>query len=281
MKKLTALALLGLVLSVTSSISAYDFLTSRGTGLGQAALLSRPSPSELLNLPSGRLAINEWRFETGLSRAFDLRDFDQFMLAGVGRKGRFSLAAGFSQFGRSELFTEQIAKLTLATHIDSLTFAVGGSYLTVGFGGGYENLSAATLHAGSSFQRNWLTISFAADNLSSPSLNDGSPKVEPLYAAEVEYRGKHPLSIVGRLQAQKNERPRFSFGQHLALGSTAALMLGLVTAPVQFGGGVEIAHKGALLTYSMSVHPVLGLTQTIAISYGNRAQKNRGAGEFK
>jgi hypothetical protein len=264
-----------------STVSAYDFLTSRGTGLGQAALLSRPSPSELLNLPSGRLAINEWRFETGLSRAYDLRDLDQFMLAGAGRKGRFSLAAGFSQFGRSELYTEQVAKLTLAAHFDSLTVGFGGSYLTVGFGGGYENLSAATIQIGSSYQRNWLTASIGADDLTSPSLNDGSPKIEPSYTAEVEYRGKQPLSLVARLLAQKNERPRFSFAQHLALANTAALMLGLVTGPVQFGGGVEFAHKGALLTYSMAVHPVLGLTQTIAISYGNRAQQNRGAGEFK
>jgi hypothetical protein len=281
MKKLTAFAALGVLLSFAGHLFAYDFYTGRSTGLGQATVLTRPSPSDLLNLPSGRLAINEWRFETGLSRAFDLPEFDQFILAAAGRRGRFGLAIGFSQFGKSELYTEQVAKLTFSMHVDSLTFAVGGSHLTVGFGGDYADLSAATLHAGTSFQRNWLTVSAGADDLTSPSLNDGSPKVQPLYTAAVEYRGRQPLSIVGRIQSQKGEGPRFSLGQHLAIGSSAALMLGIVTAPTQFGGGVEITHKGAILTFGVSVHPVLGLSQSISVSYGNKAQKNRGVSEFK
>ena len=131
------------------------------------------------------------------------------------------------------------------------------------------------------YQRNWLTASAGADNLTSPSLNDGSPKYQPIYTLQAEYRGKQPLSIVGRLQVEQNETARFSLAQHLALGKAAAVMFGLVTAPVQFGGGIEISHKGAILTYSMAVHPVLGLSQTISVSYGNHVRENRGAGEFK
>ncbi|MCM2271575.1 MAG: hypothetical protein NDJ18_03345 [candidate division Zixibacteria bacterium] len=281
MKIFTTIVMIVMICVMASPVMAFEFLTNRATGMGQASLLSSPSPSELVNLPSGRIALGEYRVETALNRAFDLKDFDQFMLAGAWRKGRLGFAAGFSQFGNSELYSEQIAKLTVFTHYDSLTFAAGGSFMKVAFGGGYEGLSAGTLHLGVAYQRNWLTASAGADNLTSPSLNDGSPKYQPIYTVQAEYRGRQPLSIVGRLQVEQNETARFSLAQHLALGQAAAVMFGLVTAPVQFGGGIEISHKGAILTYSMAVHPVLGLSQTISVSYGNQARKNRGTGEFK
>lgn len=269
------------LLTISGQTLAYDFLSSRGTSLGQATLLSNPAPSEMLNLPSGALERGEFRFETGLNRAFDLKDFDQFMMAASGRKGRFSLAAGFSQFGRSELYTEQTAKVTLAAHFDSLTLAVGASHLLVGFGGSYADLSATTFHASTAFRYRWLYLGLGADNLTSPSLNDGSPKTNPVCVAALEYKSSRGVSILGRVQLQERERPRFSLGQHIGLGDKAALMLGVVTAPVQFGGGVEFSLKGGRLTYGMAIHPVLGLTQTLAISYGNGAQRSGAGNEFK
>lgn len=280
MKKIYAFTVVALLV-VTGRTLAYDFLSSRGTSLGQATLLSNPAPSEMLNLPSGALERGEFRFETGLNRAYDLKDFDQFMMAASGRRGRFSLAAGFSQFGRSELYTEQTAKLTLAAHFDSLTLAAGVSHLLVGFGGNYADLSATTFHASTAFRYRGMYVGLGADNLTSPSLNDGSPKTNPIYVAEAEYRSSRRVSMLGRVQLQELERPRFSLAQHIGLGDKAALMLGVVTAPVQFGGGVEFSLKGGRLTYGMAIHPVLGLTQTLSISYGNRAQKAGARNEFK
>lgn len=279
MKKLVTISFLLVLL--TGSACAYDFLTSRGTSLGQATLLSEPTPSEFLNLPTGSLKIGEYRVETALNRAFDLKDLDQFMLAGAWRKGRYSFAAGFSQFGKSELYAEQTAKLTLAAHFDSLTVALGGSYRILGFGGDYDNLSAATVHLSGEYRHRRFIAVVGADNITSPSFNDGSPATKPLWVTEIEYRGTRNLSVLGRVQLQDLERPRFSLGQYIGLGNTAALMLGVATAPTQIGGGVEFSFKGGRLTYGASVHPVLGLSQTISISLGNR-QKQTGEGdEFK
>ncbi|MBK7140597.1 MAG: hypothetical protein IPH75_00790 [bacterium] len=270
-----------IVLLLSGSTSAYDFLTGRGTAFGQAILLSEQSPSELLNLPTGSLQLGEFRVETALNRAFDLKDFDQFMLAAAGRKGKFSLAIGFSQFGRSELYTEQTAKGTLALHIDSLTIAVGGSYRILGFGGTYADLSAATFHASAAYRYRSFSAAIGADNLTSPSLNDGSPAIQPVYVSEIEYRGGKNLALVGRVQLQEMERPRFSLGQYIGLGNSAALMLGVITAPTQPGGGIEFNFKRGRISYGASVHPVLGLSQTLSISFGNRQRKAKTGGEFE
>lgn len=279
MKRLITIC--AIILLLSGSASAYDFLSGRGTGLGQATLLSEQAPSELLNLPTGALQLGEFRVETALNRAFDLKDFDQLMLAAAGRKGKFSLAIGFSQFGRSELYTEQTAKGTLALHLDSLTIAVGGSYRIVGFGGGYSDLSAATFHVSTAYRFRAFTAAIGADNLTSPSLNDGSPAIQPVYVSELEYRGGKNLALVGRVQLQEMERPRFSLGQYIGLGNSAALLLGVITAPTQPGGGIEFNFKGGRISYGASVHPVLGLSQTLSISYGNRLKRAKTGGEFE
>lgn len=273
-------ALLMLV-GISADLAAFDFLTARGTGLGQAILLSDQTPSELLSMPTGALDRGEFRFESAVNRSFDLSDLDQFMLAGAGRKGRYSLAVGFAQFGKSELYTEQTAKLTVAAQFDSLTIAIGGSYRILGFGGTYENLSSATIHASTAYRYKQVIASVGGDNLSSPSFDDGSPVTRPLYTSTLEYVTSRRLSVLGRVQLQEMERPRFSIGQYIGLGKSAALMLGVVTAPTQLGGGIEFNLKGGRLTYGASVHPVLGLSQTIAVSFGNRHSSGGSDDEFK
>jgi hypothetical protein len=66
-------------------------------------------------------------------------------------------------------------------------------------------------------------------------------------------------------QAQK---PRFSLGQRILLAGTSALLIGISTSPLQYGGGLELGIKQGGISYDAAYHPVLGLTQTITVSYG-------------
>lgn len=253
---------------LVSNAAAFDFVTSRGPAIGQAALSSYTSASEMLNLPAGGFSNQEWRIETGFNRAYDLSDFNQVYLAGGYRFGRFTGALGFSQFGKSDLYAEQTIKSSLTTHFDSLSVSLTGSHLIAQFGGDYENLSATTAGLGASYRLPQAILTLTADDLTSPELVTGNPFRRPQYSLYAEYRGKESFSLMGRVLLEETERPRFSLAQRIMLGENSAFMLGISTAPFQFGGGVELGLSGGFLNYGAAYHPVLGLSQTIAVSYG-------------
>lgn len=275
-------SLMLLVLCVlVSSAAGYDFITSRAVGLGQGELLSHPTASEFVNLPAGGFSDREWRIETGFNRAYDLADFNQFFIAGGYRRGRYSAALGFSQFGKSELYAEQVAKGSFSMHFDSITIGLTGSALMVRFGGNYANLNAATIGLGGSMRFRDAIAAISIDNLTSPKLWQGAVPARPQFGLYGEFRGKKTFSLVSRALFEKEQAPRFSLGQRVILSPGAALLLGISTEPLQYGGGLEIGVSGGLISYNAAYHPVLGLTQTIAVSYGKGHKAESGGDGFK
>ena len=266
--------------SLASGVRAYDFVLGQGTGLGNAVLLSHSSPSMLLSAPTGGLYQNEWRVETGFNRQFDMSEFDQVFVAGSGRWRDFSSAIGFSQFGQGDLYSERIAKLALGWQEDMVSVGISGSILMASFGGGYGNLNAASFGMGTAIRKHPYYAAVSADNLTSPRLERGSPRLEPVYTTYVEYVSSKSLSVLGRMTFQNREKPQFAVGQRIVLGKGGSLLWGFSTEPIQFGGGVDVSVKESTISYTVSYHPVLGLSHTVAVSYGSKIPK-AGGDEFK
>ncbi|MEW6051996.1 MAG: hypothetical protein AB1644_13160 [Candidatus Zixiibacteriota bacterium] len=274
------ISILLLIALPAPGVSAFEFVLGQGTGMGNGLLLSHSSPSMLLSAPSGGLYQNEWRVETGFNRQFDMSEFDQVFVAAGGRWKKVLSAIGFSQFGEGDLYSERIAKLSLGWQEQLVSIGLTGSVLMASFGGHYGNLSAASFGVGVGFRKHPYYAAVSADNLTSPRLERGSPRIEPNYATYFEYVSSRSMSVVGRMTFQNRETPQFAIGQRIVLGRGGSLLWGFSTAPIQFGGGVDLAIKESTISYTVSYHPVLGLSHTVAVSYGSKLPK-AGGDEFK
>lgn len=278
MRTIVRLALI-VLMSRTPGL-AFDFITGNGNGLGQAMMLSRSSASTLLNVPTGGLARGEWRVETGLNRAYDLKELDQAYIAGAWHWRDLTAAIGFSQLGQRDFYSERTAKWGLGYQYRDWMFGANYSVLVHSFGGRYGELSAGALGLGGGFRRAPVYLAFSADNLNSPVLDRGSPSIRPVYSLYAELRSSKTLSTVSRMRFEDGNPPQFAAGQRIAISPVSALMWGLQSAPLQLGGGVEIGVANGRITYTASYHPTLGLSHTIAVSYGS-GMKNEGVDGFQ
>lgn len=258
----------------------FDFVLGQGTGMGNGLLLSYSTPTMLLSSPTGGLNRGEWRIETGYNRPFDMGELDQFFAAAAWRWRNITSAIGFSQFGQTDLYAEKTAKLAVGWQSRRLSFGLSGSLLSTSFGGNYGGLSAGSFGVGAAVRRAPFYAAFGADNLTSPRLSAGSPKLQPTYNGYLEFASSRALSTIGRMRAQADEKLQMTIGQRIEVGRGGALVWALSSAPTQLGLGMDLKVKGGSIGYTVSIHPVLGLSHTISVTYGSRMVE-AGADEFK
>lgn len=268
------------LLYLCHSALAFEFNSGTANGTGQALSLSSPTPATLLTAPSQGLARGAWRIETGFTRLFDLRDLDQLFIAGVWRTKNLTSAFGFSQFGRSDLYSEKLAKLALALQYRSFSFGVSGSFMALSFGHSYSGLHAATCGLSAAWHRESFYAAISTDNLTTPHFDPFSPGVMPKYVAYLEYK-RASWSTLGRITLEQAQKPQFAIGQRVTLRQGSALMWGLSTSPLQFGGGVDLRVSSGTIGYTVAYHPVLGMTQTISVSYGSSNTVRGNDDDFK
>jgi hypothetical protein len=277
-KPLLCKALAFVVLSVPGY--AFDFMTGQGNGQGQAQVLSYPSPSALLNVSSSGMAPGAWRVETGLNRPYEMKELDQAFIAAAYRWRMLTGSFGFSQLGQRDFYAERTAKWSVQYAYRQFVASAYYSILSLSFGGLYEGLSAGALGLGGGYHHDRFYAAFAADNLNSPILDRGSPRIRPVYSLFGELRTSKTLSTLVRTRFENGNPPQFAVGQKIGISAVSSLMWGLQSKPLQLGGGVEIGIAGGWISYTASYHPVLGLSHTIAVSYGSHSS-NEGDGGFK
>lgn len=252
------------------SVHSIEFLSARGAGLGNSIILSQPTASALVNLPVMPVRQSAWRLESGYNRLFELSDFDQLFVAAAGRWRSFVGAIGISQFGQSDIYSEKLLKTSLALHSRMFALGVSLSGQMVEIGNGYGGLRAAALGLSAGFNSRRIFAALSVDDINSPRLHRTSLPIKPRYAAHFEFVGKQSFSLTGRLQVQPQQRPQFGIGQRIELSHRAAFFWGLQNAPLLYGGGVELDFRRLRFTYATAVHPALGLTHTLALSFGKR-----------
>ena len=266
------------VFFVAVKATAFKFVTSHGSGLGQTAVLSNSSASVLLLIPSGGINNGQGKVELGITRRFELKDLDQGYLAAAFRLGSLTYSGGFTQFGYGDLYAERTARLAVAYQIDSLTIGVNGSLMQIDFGGHYENLTGSALGLGLSYRSGRILSALVAENINSPRLEDHSEQIRPKLTLYTELIGPGSYSVTGKVTVQDREKPGFGVGQKIDLSSIATVFWGLSTSPIIYGGGLELIHKNSLITYATSYHPTLGFTHTLSVSvtFGKAGQSADG-----
>ncbi|MCP4685586.1 MAG: hypothetical protein GY867_09065 [bacterium] len=266
---------------LASGAEALELITPRGTGMGRTVSLSRPSAAWQVNVPTRGLAPGDWSLEGGYNRRFELADLDHLFLATAARWRQLTVAVGASQFGKTELYAEQLLKGSLAFHYDSLSVAASVSAMQVQLGNNYGQLRAVTAGIGLSYRYRRLLLAATADNLTRPALTDYSDKIQPVYGLYAELVGKEAYSVSGRVTLEDLQKPRFGLGQIIRLSRRGSFFWGVSTSPMEFGGGLEVNIPSGSLTYATSVHPVLGFSHTVSFAYGSSRRTSKGADEFK
>lgn len=274
MKMMRWVLVIGLLISLTSPVAAFDFVSPLGVGAGKGMVLSSPGLSELLNMPIGAPTAKWWRVETGLSRSYDMRDLDVVFAAGAYRMRSLTLALGFSQFGHSDLYSEKLLKGSVALSRNKLAFGVSGSFMSLGFGGGYTSLNAASFGLAAGWHSAKWHAATTIDDLNSPTFAEHDPARLPRYSLHGEFIGKS-YSLLGHVTLQKNQDAQFGAGQRLLIKQSSAFVWGFTTAPFTFGGGLELGLGANRITYSANYHPTLGLTQLISVSYGSFVNRKK------
>ncbi|UCC43139.1 MAG: hypothetical protein JSU65_08280 [Candidatus Zixiibacteriota bacterium] len=261
------LLFLGVIVCMPQS-EAFEFLTSRGDGLGGCLLLEQTSAPALVSVPTGGIKDREWKVEAAYNRKFDLSALDDIFLAGAWRHRSVSMALGLQQFGQTDYYAERTLKVSGAYHYDSVSVGLSVSGMLIDIGSGYGRLKSATFGVGASYRHGRWFLALAADDLNTPRLYETSPGLKPRVSLYGELVGKGSFSVLGRSTFQRLEKPQFGLGQRLRLSSGSAFFWGLSTAPLKYGGGLDLRIDQLMITYSTSIHPELGLTHTLSIAYG-------------
>jgi hypothetical protein len=272
------LLLIGLL---TVRTSGFELIPSQGIGMGQTFVLSYPKATTLVNVPCGGLPEGRWQVEAGFNRRFELSDLDQVFVVGALRRGKVTIAAGLSQFGKTDLYKELTGKLQVAYQYDSLSLGLSFSGLGVYLGGGYGRFSTQTIGLGIAYRYNKYFAAFAADNMTTPRLYDKAVAFKSTYSLYAEIIGLGQHSLTARATWEKYQKPRFGFGQKLYLARQGAFFWGLGTEPIEYGGGIEFYFNQWGISYATSYHPVLDFSHTITFSYGFHRPFERGKDGFK
>jgi hypothetical protein len=269
---------LSFVLAVGAS--AFDMRDARAGGLGRTVLLSRPMAVNLINGPSDGLEIGTWEGEAGYNRRFEMADLDYLFIAGACRRRSVTIALGASQFGKADLYAEQMLKGSIAYHYRRVTFGGSLSAMQLQIGNGYGGLRAATVGLGAALTSHRFRVSLAADNLTKPRFVDNGTPAKPTFTLLTEYHGHQAFSLTGRVRWEDLQKPQFGLGQMIRLSGESVFFWGIGTAPLEYGGGIELNIPFGSLTYAATIHPVLGLSHTVTLSYKSWYRKSKGGGEF-
>ncbi len=237
-------------------------------------LLSETSASSLVNLPGAGIKNNQWKIDLGVNRKFELKDFDEIIIAGAFRKGNYLFSLGLSQFGSPDLYSEKTVKLSSAYYLEDLSFGLALSGLFLDFGQGYEGLSAFTFGLAANYHKKNYFASFMADNLTSPKLHENSPEYKPIFNFYFEYDTFKSFSVTARTTFESKQKPQFAIGQVIDISADASILWGLSSEPIIYGGGLEYDFRSMIFDYMVSYHPVLGFTHGITISYGSPGIKS-------
>ncbi|MCX6835452.1 MAG: hypothetical protein NTW07_10025, partial [candidate division Zixibacteria bacterium] len=239
-----------------SAACGFDVHDSRAGGLGRGVLLSRPSAVNLVNTATDGLSRGKGMFEAGYYRRYELADLDYVFVAGAWRYRQLTMAVAASQFGKTDLYAEQLLKGAVALHYHRLSLGMMLSAMQVQFGNGYGSLRAATLGLAGGVSATKFTATLSSDNLTRPRLIDGGVPYEVTHTLLVEYHGVEAFSFTGRVRVENQQKPQFGLGQSIRLSGRSAFFWGVGTAPVEYGGGIEIDVPFGAVTYAASIHPV-------------------------
>lgn len=257
-----------LFVAAARTVSAFEFVTTRSFGMGNTILISQPSATSFLLLPSSSIARGEWIVELGGMREFELSQLDRAYAAFATRYKNLTIAVGASQLGERDYYSERTGKVSLSYHWYDYTFSANLSGIQYHFGGNYDDQRAGAIGLGFSYSYGLMHFGIAADNINSPKLIETAPSFNPEISFFGELKGRSAFSMTGRVTIEKDEDVQLALGQMLDVSERGSVFWGIKTAPFQIGAGVDVWYSPqGVITYAGSYHPVLGVSHNVSLIY--------------
>lgn len=256
------------VLMLGSSAAGYDFIYDKSHALGQTILLSQPTATGQLKLPSMVYNENNFILQTGYNRQFEMKELDHLYLAFSGRQKKFGFAFGYSQLGESELYVERTVRLMSSIVLDNFSGGIYYSFRQLDFGEGFEKLSGHGLGLGMSYRLGKFITGLSMDDLNQPKFTEDGLKLQPYFNWYNEFVGSETFSVTARVKWQNKEKTQLGLGQKVVVSNYGSLFWGISTEPMIYGGGVEFNYSRHQMIYSTSYHPVLGFSHSVSLLFG-------------
>ncbi|SYZ74286.1 exported hypothetical protein [Candidatus Zixiibacteriota bacterium] len=259
--------LLILFLLTGTQAGAFDFEAGRNLGLSRMPLFSKPMASDLLVCPGVNLNDGKILIESGFQRRFELKDLDKAYGAAAYRYHFVFGAIGFSQFGRSDYYTESQFKGILGAQYRQFNLAIIMGSKNIEFGNDYGKYSMTSIGIGGGAKLKSVRFGFSADNLNKPKLTSASAAEQPTVGLYTEIESVNKFSMTGRATFEKYEKPSLAIGQIIRLAGDNGLFWGIGGNPLTYGGGIEMHYSSFMINYAVSYHPVLGFSHNVAIGF--------------
>lgn len=266
MKRIRSTLFFCLIASAVFVHGAYALEFTQGipNGLGGSLMLSQPSLFSLGRVSDAGLEQREAVVTFGGNRKFDLKEFDQYLLAAGLRYDRLEFGLLLSSFGQSDLYAERAGQAMLGYHLAAFSAGVTLSGMRIEFGEPFDDLSFGTVGLTAAWRSEHLCVAASLDNLTKPEPAEGSVPYPMTFSGYAEFHQSERFSLTGTIETN-DEKTSFGFGQRLRVSEYGELLLGLSTEPVQYGGGINLFWERFALTYAASYHSDLGLSHTVSL----------------
>jgi len=249
------------------SACGYEIDAGRSYGMAGTVMLSSPSAGGQLACPSGMLQNRKLLIESGWQRRFELAELDQLFISAGYRVGDISFSSGFSQFGKSDYYTEKIFRSTITYNYKIFTGSLIGSGKIIEVGETYDPLRAASFGLGAGVNYGIYHLGITIDNLNRPKIVEHREGENILFDIYAEIEGGSFHTLTGKIRFEKDHDPYVGFGQYIYLYGNHAFFWGISNNPLTYGGGVELAYRSVSFVYSANYHPTLGFTHNISINF--------------
>lgn len=225
-----------------------------------------------LAMPDYPLGIIEGSYAAQASyrSLYNIKELTDNRLGFAFQRKSFIAGGALALFGEPDYF--QQVGLAVFSSFRLRRFRVGGSliYSRLNFNDKYGDLSTATINTACAYTQDRVTAYVVLRSINQPRYHAHGQPVLPEAEMGISYKSPHGLDSQAKALFIRHQKPAAELLQAFRVSEYARLSWCLVLAPVRFGGGLHLEKGHFRFDYTVSHHPVLGLTHTVGMTVAGK-----------
>lgn len=238
--------------------------------MGQTSLSRYSSAQVIYYNPALSSCIDNRTFSLSYRRLYNLSELDQIWLSSSYRFKHLTTAISFSNFGETDILTENYLAFAMAYSFYDNRFQIGANliYRWIDFGlDNYDNLNRIDFDIGAAGLYKGIVFHAAVYDITQSRYTDNDPKTEIGYRCGIGIQSLRDFTVNFELSGRKDDPTRFHFGQEFVLQKYLVLRFGIVTEPTLPSVGFGIVYDSFRLDYAINRHSRLDESHSLGISY--------------
>ncbi len=237
--------------------------------MGYASTALGDEASVIFSNAAGLGFLNRIRFQTNLSRLFDLDELSEKEFCLVYPFRSFSLGIGTFIFGKADYYQETVLTFALGYSLkDYLSFGSSFKYMRVAFSPTYRALSALGIDLGAIGKfDDKVQLGAVVKNLNQPKLLDDSDDIPTIFSSGMAVFPFEEVTLTFDFSYDKRNRGQLHFGQEVELIKNLPLRFGIQTSPARYTLGVGFCFRKMNIDYAYLNHSVLNGSHKLSFSF--------------